>query len=67
MPRHFVQTARRAGMGERVVEATFEALIEQIPAAFKAVESGFPADFPDGLVRSILAGVRARLQIMRRR
>lgn len=65
-PRHFVQTARRASMGETAVEAIFEELMEQIPAALEAVEAGLPADFPTGLVSSILAGVSARLQTVRR-
>jgi serine/threonine-protein kinase HipA len=66
MPRHFVQTARRAGMGEAAVEAIFDELIERIPPALDVVEAGLAADFPAGLVSSILAGVNARLQIARR-
>lgn len=67
MPRHFVQTARRAAMGETAVEAIFEELMERIPPALEAVEASLPADFPGGLVSSILAGLNARLQIVRRR
>jgi len=66
MPRHFVQTARRAGIGERTVEAIFEELSERIPAAFEAVEAELPADLPAGLSASIFGGVHARLQIVRR-
>ena len=67
MPRHFVQTARRAGIGERTVEAILEELSERIPAAFEAVEAELPADLPAGLSASIFGGVGSRLQIVRRR
>ncbi|AAK24357.1 HipA domain-containing protein [Caulobacter vibrioides] len=65
-PRHFIQTARRAEIGQRVVEAVLEALGQRTPAALEAVEAGLPAEFPVGLVNSTLAGVHARLQIVRR-
>ena len=66
MPRHFIQTARRAGMGEMAVEAIFEELMERIPPALEAVEAGLPADMPADLAASIFRGVRARLQVARR-
>jgi serine/threonine-protein kinase HipA len=66
MPRHFVQTARRAGMGETAVEAIFDELMEQIPAALEAVEAGLPEDMPADLAAPIFGGARARLQIARR-
>lgn len=66
MPRHFVQTARRAGMGETAVEAIFEELKEKVPAALEAVEAELPQDYPVHLAASLAGGVRARLQILRR-
>ncbi len=66
-PQHFVQTARRAGVGERAVEAIFEELLEAVPAAIEAVAAGLPADFPAHFVAPIFGGVRARLQSLRRR
>lgn len=66
-PLHFVQTARRAGVGEKVVEAIFEEFDEAVPAALDAVEAMLSVDFPARLMASVFRGVRARLQSVRAR
>lgn len=66
-PRHFVPTARRAGVGEKVVEAIFEEFDEAVPAALDAVEALLSVDFPARLMASVFRGVRARLQSVRAR
>lgn len=60
-PRHFVQTARRAGVGEGAVEEIFAELTAKLPAALDAVANQLPASFPADLSASISGGVRARL------
>lgn len=47
-PRHFIQTARRAEIGQRVVEAVLEALGQRTPAALEAVEAGLPHGVSSG-------------------
>lgn len=66
-PRHFVQTAGRGGVGERVVEEIFEELGAAVAPALEAVAATLPADFPAHFVASIFGGLRARLQSARRR
>lgn len=61
-PRHFVQTARRAGVGERVVLAIFQDLAAAAPQALDTVEAALPVGFPTGLVASVLSGLHARLR-----
>jgi serine/threonine-protein kinase HipA len=66
-PRHFAQTAARAGIGRSVVEAMFEALLDAVPDAIAAVVDGLSDGFPKPLVGSIVAGVERRLGILAQR
>jgi len=61
-PRHFVQTARRAGVGESAVMAIFADLVAVLPWALDTLEAAFPVDFPSDLAASVLNGVHARLR-----
>lgn len=63
-PRHFVQTARKAGVGQATVMAIFEDLASAVPGALDALEAALPVDFPPDLAASVLSGVRARLRIV---
>lgn len=63
-PRHFVQTARRAGIGESVVAEVVERLKTIVPGALDAVEAKLPMDFPSGLAASVSSGVRGRLRVL---
>jgi serine/threonine-protein kinase HipA len=63
-PRHFLQTADAAGIGAPLVHALFLRLVEGGPAAIEAVVSALPPSFPEPLVTSVTAAIRARLSIL---
>ncbi|MBN9085191.1 MAG: toxin HipA [Rhizobiales bacterium 65-9] len=62
MPRHFIQTAANAGMGERLVSSIFEELLAQAPAAIEQVIASLPEAFPAEVADSIGNGFKARLR-----
>lgn len=64
-PRHFIQTADRAGVGEQVVPSILEELHHEVPAAVEAVLAHLPARFPEKLAHSISRGIRTRLRILK--
>lgn len=63
-PRHFLQTAARAGVGEREVRSVLAELADALEPAMQAVMAGLSADFPAELAASIAAGARARLGVL---
>ena len=60
-PRHFVETARAAGVPARVVRSLFAELIETRARAFEAVREGLPDDFPHAMEVAIFDAITARL------
>ncbi len=62
MPRHFIQTAKTAGMPEVDVQATFDALAADMPEAIDNVCKALPEDFPETIRDSIVAVVDQRLK-----
>ena len=62
MPRHFVQTAAKAGIGAGLVTAIFDELRTQIPAAVEQVTASLPKGFPAEVADSVSNGVKARLR-----
>jgi serine/threonine-protein kinase HipA len=63
-PRHFLQTAARAGVGKQVVPSILEELQSTTPAAVDAVNSDLPAGFPEEIANSISSGIKRRLRIL---
>lgn len=61
MPRHFVQTARRAGIGEDAAKAIITDLATSAPAVIENTFSELPEGFPAELVEALDAGIRKRL------
>lgn len=61
-PRHFVQSAARAGLRPAVILPLFAELAERMPAAVEEVRNALPADFPGDLLEPIEAGMQARLK-----
>lgn len=57
--RHWVQTAARAGLGERTTEALIERLTSAAAGVADAVASRLPAHFPESVSQAILEGLRA--------
>jgi serine/threonine-protein kinase HipA len=65
-PRHFVQTARRAGMGEQIVTAIFEELRDTAINSVKKTLAQLPKSFPEEVATAIQLGIGRRLQAFRR-
>lgn len=64
LPRHFVQTAARAGIGRSIIEKVFEDLLTAAPRALALTRQELPKDFPADLVASIAGGVEGRLALL---
>jgi serine/threonine-protein kinase HipA len=62
LPRHFVQSAAAAGIGDAMVKAVMHDLAGTLPQAFDEVASALPAGFPAQIVESIAAGMNRRLR-----
>lgn len=62
LPRHFVQSAAAAGIGDAMVTAVMQDLAATLPQAFDEVASALPAGFPAQIVESIAAGMNRRLR-----
>ena len=62
MPRHFVQTAARAGLPPHAVERLISEMIETVPGAITQVTENLPADFPTAVSGPIIQGLRRRLK-----
>lgn len=62
MPRHFLESAARAGMPATVVRAICAELADTLPAAVDAACAGLPEDFPDELRQSLTGGALRRLE-----
>ena len=60
-PRHFVETARAAGVPARVLRSLFSELIEIRAGAFETVREGLPDDFPHAMEVAIFDTITARL------
>ena len=63
-PRHFFQTADRAGVGQEVIESVIHELVEGGIAAVDSVVSKLPKNFPDQIASSIEAGIKGRLRLL---
>ncbi len=63
-PRHFFQTAERAGIGKQVVPSIFNELHNEVPPAIDSVLRELPAKFPEKIANSIANGIRNRLHIL---
>ncbi|TXL80349.1 type II toxin-antitoxin system HipA family toxin [Vineibacter terrae] len=67
VPRHFLQTAIRSGVGASVVQPILDDLREKAPAAIAAVIAALPGSFPEQVAASIVAGFEKRLNLIDRR
>ena len=63
-PRHFAQTANRAGMGKQVVSTLMKELLSGFPSAIDRVLSELPSGFPDEIASSIIDGIKRRLRVL---
>jgi serine/threonine-protein kinase HipA len=60
-PRHFFQTARLAGIGERLLNGIISELRDICPCAIETTLQNLPDGFPAPLAESISAGAKRRL------
>ena len=63
MPRHFLQTAARAGVPGSLVETILEELDAGAARAIDATLTGLPPEFPERIVSSLIEGVRRRMRL----
>lgn len=63
-PRHFLQTAAKAGVGKDVVPSIIEELHSTALAAIDRIGADLPSGFPQKLAESISNGIRRRLIIL---
>jgi len=63
-PRHFFQTAAKAGVGRQVIESIIQELLDGTSAAVDSVLSKLPKKFPGQVASSVAAGIRRRLLLL---
>jgi len=61
MPRHFVETAQKAGLGAGFVKTIFAELYNRMPSAITDVAAALPDWFPSQIADAIIAGIKDRL------
>jgi serine/threonine-protein kinase HipA len=61
-PRHFFQTASRAGIGEEIVSSIFEEMSNSASHAIESTLASLPDDFPEEVSTAIQSGMRKRLR-----
>jgi serine/threonine-protein kinase HipA len=59
--RHFLQTAKRAGLPESLSAEALHDVSEQAETALETMEALLPSDFPEALHASVCRGLRLRL------
>jgi len=62
LPRHFLQTAARAGVPATTAQSVFEELVEAGEGAIARALEDLPPGFPEPLAERIVGGLRARLR-----
>ena len=63
-PRHFLQTAARAGISSSVLHAIFDDLHRSARIAVDRVVQSLPAGFPEAVTASIVGGIESRLRLL---
>lgn len=61
-PRHFIETAQRAGIGEPIVASIFEELRETAMNAVRNTVAQLPKNFPEEITSAIQLGINRRLR-----
>jgi len=59
--RHFVETAKKAGIGPAVIRAVIDDVRAKAAGAAEEARRAMPADFPDALHQAVAAAIEARL------
>ena len=65
-PRHFFQTATKAGAGRQLVESIIQELLDISGAAVDSVLARLPKRFPEQVASSIATGMKRRLALLQK-
>lgn len=60
-PRHFIQTAKRAGVPDYIASEALEEVFETAAKALDQAAENLPSDFPEEIYSSVVKGVRIKL------
>lgn len=63
MPRHFLQTAARAGVPASLVQGILDEIENDTDRAIDAAVNSLPPGFPERIVSSVIEGVRRHLRL----
>jgi serine/threonine-protein kinase HipA len=63
-PRHFIQSAKSAGMPASVVEDIFRQLVDAGPRALESADEKAPTGFPPQIKRAVFSGLKDRLKLL---
>lgn len=61
-PRHFLQTAKKCGVPEAMVQDIFDEIVNDAPIAIDTVLADLSEDFPEAVAQSVIEGMRRRLK-----
>jgi serine/threonine-protein kinase HipA len=64
LPRHYQQTATRAGLPKVMVDWALEEIADTLPDAIRIACEALPADFPEDLRDSIADGALKRREVL---
>ncbi len=64
VPRHFFQTAEKAGLSKALIRKAIEDVVSSMDRALEVLEAELPAGFPENLHEAVGAGVRPRLGVL---
>jgi len=64
LPRHYHQTAGKAGVPDSMVETALGEIGRDLPAALDKAIAGLPGSFPSEIRDSIAEGALERLKVM---
>jgi serine/threonine-protein kinase HipA len=62
VPRHFIESAVKGGMGRKAAIGVVEELYQNAPAALDRTLAELPRGFPDKIAEAVTAGVRQRIE-----
>jgi serine/threonine-protein kinase HipA len=63
MPRHFLQSAARAGVPASLVQGILDEIENDTDRAIDAAANDVPSGFPERIVSSVIEGLRRRLRL----
>jgi serine/threonine-protein kinase HipA len=65
-PRHFFQTATKAGAGRQLIQSIIQELLDISGAAVDSVLARLPKKFPEQVASSIATGMKRRLAVLQK-